>query len=147
LPGCSMTLPGYPISAPHKSELIHPGHAICDAPSILMGSRRADAKVSVAILPPSASGWGTCNEGMGIMPPKYVEPFYLIVIDKKDGAFSVEGPMTDDRPWNHAVVIAQRSGRQVRCATATGSSSEDIARDWLQWHSGNQVLSGEIVHL
>jgi hypothetical protein len=76
-----------------------------------------------------------------------VEPFYLIVIDKDDGRFSVEGPMTDDRLWNQAVVVAQKSGRQVRCSTASGSSAEDAARNWLQWYSGKQVPPGEIVHL
>lgn len=75
------------------------------------------------------------------------QPFYLIVTDKDKETFSVEGPMTDDSQWNHAVVVAQKSGRQVRCATATGVSAEHIARDWLQWHSGKQVRPGEIVHL
>jgi hypothetical protein len=55
--------------------------------------------------------------------------------------------MTDDRQWNHAVVVAQRAGRQVRCFEASGLSAEDTARNWLQRHSGKQVLPGEIVHL
>jgi hypothetical protein len=56
----------------------------------------------------------------------YLEPFYLIITDKDNGTFSVEGPpMTDDRVWNHAVVVAQKSGRQVRCSTASGSSAEE----------------------
>ena len=36
----------------------------------------------------------------------YAEPFYLIITDKDNGTFSVEGPMTDDKQWNHAVVVA-----------------------------------------
>jgi hypothetical protein len=76
-----------------------------------------------------------------------VELFYLIVTDEDKGAFSVEGPMTDDRLWNHAVVVAQKSGRQVRCSMASGSAAEDAARNWLQWYSGKQVPPGEIVHL
>ena len=55
--------------------------------------------------------------------------------------------MTDDRLWNRAVVVAQKLGRQVRCSTVSGSSAEDSARNWLQRHSGKQVLPGEIVHL
>jgi hypothetical protein len=55
--------------------------------------------------------------------------------------------MTDDRLWNHAVVVAQKLGRQVRCSTASGLSAEDSARNWLQRHSGKQVLPGAIVHL
>jgi hypothetical protein len=77
----------------------------------------------------------------------YVEPFYLVITDKDNGTFSVEGPMTDDRLWNHAVVVAQKSGRRVRCSTASGSSTEDTARNWLQRYSGKQVLPGAIVHL
>jgi len=55
--------------------------------------------------------------------------------------------MTDDRPWNHAVVVAQKAGREVRCATEGGFSVEDAARNWLQRYSRKQVLPGEIVHL
>lgn len=75
-----------------------------------------------------------------------LQPFYLIITDKDNGTFSVEGPMTDDRAWNHAIVVAQQSGRQVRCTTATGYSAEDTARHWLQRYSGKQVLPGVIIH-
>lgn len=75
------------------------------------------------------------------------QPFYLIITDRYNGTFSVEGPMTDDRPWNHAVVVAQKAGPEVRCATEGGFSVEDAARNWLQRYSGKQVLPGEIVHL
>ena len=78
---------------------------------------------------------------------RHDEPFYLIVTDKDNEAFTVEGPMTDDRQWNRAVVVAQKSWRQVTCSTANGSSTEDAARDWLQRYSGKQVRPGEIVHL
>ena len=37
---------------------------------------------------------------------RYVKSFYLIVTDKDNGTFSVGGPMTDDKGWNRAVVIA-----------------------------------------
>jgi len=75
------------------------------------------------------------------------QSFYLIVTDQDKGTFSVEGPMTDDRQWNRAVVTAQKSGRRVRCSTANGPSVEDAARDWLQRYSGTRVPSGEIVCL
>ena len=26
-------------------------------------------------------------------------PFFLVIVDHDQGFFSVEGPMTDDRPW------------------------------------------------
>lgn len=73
------------------------------------------------------------------------QSFYLIVTDQDKETFSVEGPMTDDRQWNRAIVMAQKSGRRVRCSTADGPSAEDAARDWLQQYSGKQVPSGEIV--
>jgi hypothetical protein len=73
--------------------------------------------------------------------------FYLIVTDRDTETFSVEGPMTDDRQWNHAVVVAQKSGRRVISSMANGSSAEDVARDWLQRHSGKQVPPGDIVNL
>ena len=73
------------------------------------------------------------------------QPFYLIVTDQDKETFSVEGPMTDDRQWNRAVVMAQKSGRRVRCSTADGPSAEDAARDWLQQYSGKRVPPGEIV--
>jgi hypothetical protein len=76
----------------------------------------------------------------------YVESFYLIVTDKDNGTF-LSGPMTDDRLWNHAFVIAQKLGRRVSCSTASGFSAEDTARNWLQRYSGKQALPGEIVHL
>lgn len=85
------------------------------------------------------------NETMARQCPN--TSFYLIVIDKDNETFSVEGPMTDDRQWNHAVVVAQKSGRQVRSSMANGSSPEDVARDWLQRYSGKQVSPGEIINL
>jgi hypothetical protein len=41
---------------------------------------------------------------------QYGAPFYMIIIDKDNGTFSVEGPMTDDKHWNHAVVVARKQG-------------------------------------
>jgi hypothetical protein len=55
--------------------------------------------------------------------------------------------MIDDRRWNHAIVVAQKAGRQVRCATASGFSAADAGRNWVQRYSGKQELPGEIVHL
>ncbi len=43
----------------------------------------------------------------------YDKSFYLIVSDRDNETFSVEGPMADDRPWNRVVVAAQKSGRRI----------------------------------
>jgi hypothetical protein len=41
--------------------------------------------------------------------------FVMIVVDRDTDEFSVEGPTSDDRPWNKAVVNAQEVGRNIRC--------------------------------
>src|ERR1700745_4066209 len=41
--------------------------------------------------------------------------FVLVVVARDTGQFTVEGPMSDDRLWNSAVVNAQRVGRNIRC--------------------------------
>lgn len=46
-----------------------------------------------------------------------VKPFVLIVADHDKKEFCIEGPMTNDDPWNEQVVKAQRSGREVNCST------------------------------
>jgi hypothetical protein len=46
-------------------------------------------------------------------------PFFLIVADYDQGFFCVEGPMTDDRPWNNAARHARdQFGRRVVCGSA-----------------------------
>jgi hypothetical protein len=59
------------------------------------------------------------------------KPFFLILMDDNARTFSVEGPMTDDRPWISQVVTAQRAGRKVRCVVATGATREECIRKWL----------------
>ena len=60
------------------------------------------------------------------MPRSFsTRPFFLIVSDWDKRVFTVEGPMTDDRPWNKAVARAQGAGRQVKCCS--GGSNRDEA--------------------
>jgi hypothetical protein len=59
------------------------------------------------------------------------KPFFLILRDDNAGTFSVEGPMTDDRPWISQIVTAQRAGRKVRCVAATGATREECIKNWL----------------
>ena len=42
-------------------------------------------------------------------------PFYLIVADLETRRFCVEGPMTDDGPWNRAAGRTRENGGDVRC--------------------------------
>jgi hypothetical protein len=50
--------------------------------------------------------------------PDPTQPFFLIVADYDRGVFSVEGPMTDDRPWNDAARNARDHQRHVVCGPA-----------------------------
>ena len=49
--------------------------------------------------------------------------FYLIVADYDRGVFAVEGPMTDDRPWQSAAREARSRQRKVACGP-TGHRDE-----------------------
>jgi hypothetical protein len=49
--------------------------------------------------------------------PDPIEPFFLIVADHDRRVFAVEGPMTDDRPWEAAAkfaVVTSTASRVVR---------------------------------
>jgi hypothetical protein len=54
------------------------------------------------------------------------QPFFLIVIDEDRGVFSVEGPMTDGRPWQSAARKARKDARHVVCGPA-GAERDTIA--------------------
>jgi hypothetical protein len=58
--------------------------------------------------------------------------FYLIVADHDRGVFAVEGPMTDDRPWNEAASYARNHQHRIVCgptgATATSWRPSIAAR-------------------
>jgi hypothetical protein len=45
--------------------------------------------------------WGPARTTQGIDMTDD-QPFYLIVTDHDRSVYAVEGPMTDDRPWNEA---------------------------------------------
>jgi hypothetical protein len=51
--------------------------------------------------------------------PDAASSFFLIVADHDQGFFSVEGPMTDDQPWQNAARQARdQLGRRVVCGPA-----------------------------
>ena len=58
--------------------------------------------------------------------PNPTEPFFLIVADFDAGLFSVEGPMTDDGPWNLAAGRAREKHRRVMCGPS--GTDRDYAR-------------------
>jgi hypothetical protein len=73
-----------------------------------------------------------------------ISPFYLIVADHDRGFFSVEGPMTDDRPWTAAARHARNSQRRVVCGR-TGPDPAALAVDYQKTHKLAGVLLGSIV--
>ncbi len=71
-------------------------------------------------------------------------PFFLIVADHDRGFFSVEGPMTDDRPWQSATRHARDQERHVECGPA-GPDREALASEYQQSHRLAGVPPGSIV--
>jgi hypothetical protein len=57
-------------------------------------------------------------------PPQPTLPFFLIVADYDRGLFSVEGPMTDDGPWNLAAGRGRENNRHVHCGP-TGTDRDE----------------------
>jgi hypothetical protein len=57
-------------------------------------------------------------------------PFFLIIADHDREFFCVEGPMTDDRPWNNAARHARdQFHRRVVCGP-TGSDRNALAAEF-----------------
>jgi hypothetical protein len=71
--------------------------------------------------------------------------FALIVVDRDSSEFTVEGPMSDDRPWNRAVVDAQKAGRDVRCFSMGDITPGAAAAEWQAAHGGQRVAPGSII--
>ena len=45
-------------------------------------------------------------------------PFFLVVTDHDRGMFAVEGPMTDDHPWQFMARVARDHHRRITCGPA-----------------------------
>ena len=56
-------------------------------------------------------------------------PFYLIVTDHDARLFTVEGPMTDDGPWNLAAGRARERHRQIHCGP-NGADRDTLAVEY-----------------
>src|ERR1700733_2913227 len=71
--------------------------------------------------------------------------FVLIVVDRDAGEFTVEGPISDDRPWNSAVVNAQRIGRDIGCFGLGDLAPNAAAAEWQASAGGRRLAAGSIV--
>ena len=72
------------------------------------------------------------------------EPFYLIVAHHDRCVFSVEGPMTDDHPWESAARYARDHERRITCGPA-GPDRDALAAEYRQAHKLAGVPPGSIV--
>jgi hypothetical protein len=71
--------------------------------------------------------------------------FFLIVADHDQGFFSVEGPMTDDQPWNNAARHARDNlQRRVVCGP-TGPDRNKLATEFRHAAKLAGVPPGSIV--
>jgi hypothetical protein len=73
-------------------------------------------------------------------------PFFLVVADHDQGFFSVEGPMTDDRPWKDAALNARNNERRVECGPAS-ADRDTLAADFQRAHKLAGVPPGTIVRV
>ena len=73
-----------------------------------------------------------------------IAPFFLIVADLDRGHFAVEGPMTDDQPWQSATRRARDQERHVVCGPA-GPDPAALAADYQEAHKLAGVPPGSIV--
>ena len=74
------------------------------------------------------------------------QPFYLIVTDHDRGVFAVEGPMTDDRPWNEAATYARNNQHRIVCGP-TGADRDELAAEYRRTHKLAGVPPGSILRL
>ena len=73
------------------------------------------------------------------------DPFYLIIADHDRGVFSIEGPMTDDQPWQSAARYARdQHQRRISCGT-TGPDRDALAAEYRRAHKLAGVPPGSIV--
>ncbi|HME27829.1 MAG TPA: hypothetical protein VKI44_42015 [Acetobacteraceae bacterium] len=73
------------------------------------------------------------------------QPFFLIVTNHDRGVFSVEGPMTDDRPWKDAARYARdQHQRRITCGP-TGPDRDALAAEHRRAHKLAGVPPGSIV--
>jgi hypothetical protein len=74
-------------------------------------------------------------------------PFFLIVIDEDREVFCIEGPMTDDRPWQSAARNARdRRGHRVVCGLR-GVDRDELAAEFRSTRRLAGVPPGSVIRL
>jgi hypothetical protein len=67
-----------------------------------------------------------------------------LILDPDRGFFAVEGPMTDDQPWNEAAAFARNQQRRIVCGP-TGADRDALAPEHRLTHKLAGVPPGSIV--
>jgi hypothetical protein len=76
--------------------------------------------------------------------PDPIEAFYLIVADHNRRVFAVEGPMTDDRPWEAAAKSARSDAARITCGPR-GTDRDTLAAEFRRAHNFAGVPPGSIL--
>jgi hypothetical protein len=77
--------------------------------------------------------------------PEPREPFFLIVTDHERNVFSVEGPMTDDRPWQAAARWARDHHQHHITCGPSGPDCDALAADFGRMRKLTGAPPGSIV--
>jgi hypothetical protein len=72
------------------------------------------------------------------------QPFYLIITDHNRGVFAVEGPMTDEQPWQSAAREARNHQCRIVCGP-TGTDRDELAAEYRRAHKLAGVPPGTIM--
>jgi hypothetical protein len=70
--------------------------------------------------------------------------FFLIIADHDQEFFCVEGPMTDDRPWQDGALVARNNGRKIACGPV-GPDRDALAAEYRSAHKLAGVPPGSIL--
>ena len=80
-----------------------------------------------------------------ILRRRQIDPFFLVIVDRHKGLFTVEGPMTDGTEWNEAVCSAQKAGRFVTCSSGPAGTQSRFERDYARAYGLQLAPRGSIV--
>jgi hypothetical protein len=73
-------------------------------------------------------------------------PFFLIIADHDREFLFVEGPMSDDRPWQEGARDARNNGRKIICGPA-GPDRDALAAEYRRVHKLAGVPPGSILRV
>jgi hypothetical protein len=72
------------------------------------------------------------------------EPFFLVIADHDRAFFCIEGPMTNERPWQDGARDARNNGRKITCGPA-GPDRDALAAAFREANNLAGVPPGSIL--